>query len=162
MSGEYKKSLISYLLFTQLSSSYNREYPLTQNFPSYTGLWQSYHRPVVALPNGSGRRKDGHLWKGKWASVNGKTCICGREDKTLFSSYNPNYLLFPIWQFCQIDYSPWEILSTPLLLYIYTRTHTRERKANRIVWVFYKSACLFQKKSAILTIITLILYNHTT
>ena len=123
---------------------------------------QSYHRPVVALPNGSGRRKDGHLWKGKWASVNGKTCICGREDKTLFSSYNPNYLLFPIWQFCQIDYSPWEILSTPLLLYIYTRTHTRERKANRIVWVFYKSACLFQKKSAILTIITLILYNHTT
>ena len=33
---------------------------------------------------------------GKWTFVNGKTCICGREDKSLSSSYSPKYLLLNI------------------------------------------------------------------
>ena len=32
-----------------------------KTFTSTAAVRQSYHRPVVALPLGSGRRKDGHL-----------------------------------------------------------------------------------------------------
>ena len=58
-----------------------------RTFPSFTGRWTLYHRPVVTLPDGSGKAITEHWTTGRWRSVNGRMYIYGRKEVYLGTAY---------------------------------------------------------------------------